>query len=162
MSETLPAAIETMTPAECVEIIVTVGDALTVDQVATLVNRVQWFKDQTKEADTTLKGFMVEWLDQPGRSLEIGTKRYYVGDKKKTVCNDTAKALEALLEMNGGDFEAMADQLSSQPIKHGAARNVLGDELWKEHFTVLVEKDLKTGKPVKQVKEIDERFVGKR
>lgn len=151
-----------LSPAECIDLIAQVGAGMTLDQIAGLRLRIDFLKAIVREADKALNDFLLEWLDEPGHSLEIGPKRYYIGTKKKTICNNVASTLEALLVAKGGDFAALADSLASQPIKYGAAKGTLGEEVWAEHFTQLIEKDIKTGKPLKVIKEADERFVGKR
>lgn len=128
------------------------------DVVAEIVTRVDYFKGAAKQLDTLLKEALLEYLNEPGKELIIGENRYYIGTKKKVVSGDKGKLLEALLESSGGDFEAVAEVLASQPFKHGACKGVLGDA-WGDHFTELVEDDVKTGKPKKEIKVVNDRFI---
>lgn len=129
------------------------------DDLAAIVNRVEFMKSAIREIDQQLKAALLEWLNaEPGRSLEIGPVRYYVGTKKKTVAGDAEKLLDALFTATGGDFQKVADCLGANAFKPGACRNPLGDD-WAAHFTEIVEDDVKTGKPRKEVKSIDTRFI---
>lgn len=128
------------------------------DVVAEIVTRVDYFKGAAKQLDALLKEALMEYLNEPGKELIIGEARYYIGTKKKVVSGDKGKLLEALLESSGGDFEAVADVLASQPFKHGACRTVLDDK-WGDHFTEIVEECVETKKPKKEVKVVNERFV---
>lgn len=148
---------ESMTLAETHDLIESCGVEMTPEEMTVVRDRVDYFKTAVRELDQLLNGIMLQWLDQPGNHLEIGPKRYYIGTKKKTVCGDVPAALEAVLTATGGDLGKLAELLGSQPLKYGACREVLGDA-WGDHFTEVVEQDLKTGKPLKAVKVADERF----
>jgi hypothetical protein len=52
----------------------------------------------------------------------------------------------------------VAEALSVNAIKPGHAKTLLGDK-WGDHFDVTEELDLKTGKPKKELKLADGRYI---
>lgn len=109
-----------------------------------------------REYSARLEEAAIDYIKErssPGNpySVETPTARFYVGDTKTTKCRDTARAVDAVLQACGGDFDTLLQCLSSQPLKHGACRAVLGEE-WDRHFEVVEKADIKTGKPVKGVR----------
>ena len=104
----------------------------------------------TKEYRARLKDAAIDYLERAG-GVDTATTRFYVGDKKTTKCRDTRAAVDAILQAAGGDFDEFMACLSSQPLKHGQCRAVLGDD-WGQHFTTETAPDLKTGKPAREIK----------
>lgn len=122
----------------------TAEDFLTaLDTEAALKAIVREYGDRLKEA-------AIEYINKHG-PVETVTTRFYVGNKRTTRCRDTERAVRAILEATGGDFDRMMGCLASQPLKHGECRSVLGND-WGRHFEVVETPDLKTGKPQKELK----------
>lgn len=131
--------------------VLSVNDTMTSDQVLEIRERVLFAKAKLKELEQTLEEGLIEWMRANGDLVISDDKRLYIGQDKRTRCNDPAATLEALLTATGGDFGAVCDCLSSGAWKHGACRKPLGDA-WDEHFTT------ETVDRVK-VKEADKRFA---
>lgn len=103
-----------------------------------------------REYSARLEEAAIDYINRHG-PVESLTARFYVGTAKTTKCRDTALAVDAVLQACGGDFGTLLQCLSSQPLKHGACRGVLGDE-WDRHFETTEKADIKTGAPVKGIK----------
>lgn len=129
------------------------------ETVLELYERVAGAKQQIREIDAALKCGMIEWINANGQ-IQHGTKRFYVGNKRTTKTKGKAAAIMAILDSTGGDLDALASLLVAEPIKPGAAKKQLGDELWDVHFEVLDVPDLKTGKATTtELKVVDERYL---
>lgn len=117
---------------------------------------------RVKELKAQHEAALIEYLAENG-DIEIGDRRYYVGQAKNVKCNSVPKAFYAMIEHYDGDFEQIAKEcLSSNAIKHGAFKTVLGEDKFRVHFTTTVVPDLKTGKPKKVVGKQDKRFAPKK
>ena len=127
------------------------------DAVA-LLSRISVAKDRMRDLDKMVKEAVIEFIDRTGlEPTTLDGKRYYVGIVKRTKCNDTRAALEALLNATGGDLDAIAECLSSNALKPGACRKSL-DGTWDDHFTVTESPDLKTGKAKRTLQLADDRY----
>lgn len=104
----------------------------------------------TKQYRAKLKDALIRYIDERG-DVETVTGRLYVGNTKTTKCNDVSRTIDAILRAADGDFEAFVSCLNSQPLKHGACHEVLGDK-WGQHFTETIKKDIKTGAPTRSIK----------
>lgn len=124
---------------------------LTNDQVCELWARVQQAKNAIKDIDAKLKDAMIEWCEANG-DLTIGQTRYYVGTKSTVKCPDVQAVLGCVLSQTGGDLDAVGQCLSAGAWKHGAVKGVVGDVLWDRLFERVIEPDLKTGQPRKELK----------
>lgn len=134
-----------------------------VEQVMDLREKLAFMAGQIKALQQSMDARLMEWIEANG-AITIGTRKIYVGTKKDTKCKDLKPALVALLEASGGDWEAFAECLSSNAIKYGAAKTVLGEDVWAQHFEVVTKTELKEGeeKPVKQLVDFDEKFLPKK
>jgi hypothetical protein len=132
-----------------------------IDVIADAIGKVDALKRAAKEATAELDGLLTEYVQVNG-PVTIGTIRYYVGPKRKTKLQLTLeRALTILIESAQGDVGTVAGCLSSDALKHGACRDVLGDR-WDEVFVVVEETELKEGKPVKaapSLQKLDTRFL---
>ena len=92
----------------------------------------------------------------PDLDCTIGDIRYYIGTVKKIKARDPGTTFDKLATALGGDFDAINRCLSSNAIKYGAARAELEEVgapgVWDELFEVVVEDELKTGKPTGRAK----------
>lgn len=115
---------------------------------------------QARQDVKIVEDAVMEWMTVTGtKDLQASEGvRYYVGTKKKTKCLDLNATLEAIITIAGGDIETVAEALSSNAIKPGHAKKVLGDA-WLDHFEVTEELDLKTGKAKKELKLADGRYI---
>lgn len=149
MSETSIATLE----EQCLSI----TNDMTVEQVMEIRERLMFAETRVKEAKASLNAALMDYIDANGPFV-VGDTRFYNGVKKTTKCKSVPKCVEALLTANSGDFDEFCKVLAAQPIKHGAAKGILGDA-WDEHFEVIEQQDVKTGKPKRETKAVDTRFL---
>lgn len=134
-----------------------ITDAASAEAIIELMNKVHWLNDRAREIKHRLDEQLIAWIDANG-AIEIGDIRYYVGTKKTDKCVNVTTTIAALMGAVGGDFDEFSAALCAQPIKVGAAKKLLGDK-FGELFQTIIEKDLKTGKPVRTVHRTDTRFI---
>lgn len=128
------------------------------DQVADVWNRWQAFKRLMAATDAGIKASVLEWCEARGSLNVGGGQRLYAGTKKETKCLDVRGALEALITETGGDIDAVAAVLSSQPFKDAAAKVAAGPAKAAEFWRTAEVSDLKTGVAVRELKQIDDNF----
>lgn len=117
-----------------------------------LVRRARELKAEAEQA-------AIGWIQRSGEDLVCGDVRYYVGTEKKVKPKDKAEVLDALLNAKDGDVAGIGEYLSSDPFKHGAVRELVGEEKFTLLFEVRFDADLKTGKPVKGLHKTNAAFV---
>jgi hypothetical protein len=102
------------------------------EQVAEVLGKLAFVREQAKAAQLAIEAQVVEWIKVNG-PLEAGTLFYWLGHLTEWKCREQAKALDALFQQSGGDFDTLArDFLSVNAIKCGAARRAIGDELFEK------------------------------
>ena len=111
-----------------------------------------------------MEAVLLAYMDHHACDLVISdTERLYVGQTKTTRSIDDQGILMAILEAGGGNLELLTTgpggMLASQPWKHGAVRELIGEQKFGECFRVEVKVDMKTGKPLRSVKLADDRFT---
>jgi hypothetical protein len=145
--------------ATCKENIETVesGEA-TSEQVLAALDYVVTLAFVTNELKKRMEEAAIKWIQANG-DLVDGDIRYYVGPNKSTKCLDLPGTLRALLEVSGGDLDAVVEVLSSGAFKPAKAREVLGeraDGLFETKETT----DLKTGKATgPRLQKSDPRYI---
>lgn len=127
-----------------------------IDELAMILDLVKHIEEMAGQIRKQSEDEMIERIRADGE-IVIGSIRYYVGDKKTTKCIDIQKCIEALLTAAAGDLEQVCKTLSSQPIKHGAAKEILGETEWSKFFVVETETELKEGKP--RLNKVDTKFL---
>ena len=128
------------------------------EEALDLMAQVERFKALGRQLHQQLEASLIQFIEANG-DIEVGEKRWYVGtDKSYKRKADIEDAVQALLEVTGGDLQAFCALLSSGALKPAACRTVLGDR-FTDLFETVVEKDLKTGAPKKAVKVFDARFA---
>lgn len=132
-------------------------DTATREQVLQSIGIMANLKAKVKELDANHKAALLAWIQFNGE-IEDGETRYYVGSEKRTKCNNNRQAIEAILNACAGDVDSLAACIASDGLKHGACKTVLGEDGYKEHFTVIVTEDVKTGKPKRKVLTASTRF----
>lgn len=133
-----------------------IHDESDADQVCIAIDAIDNAKRRIREIDAALKKSLIDWINRNG-DITIGSKRYYVGNKKTTKPRDLERLCEAAITAAEGDFATFADSLSANAFKPGACKKLLGDA-WDRHFEETIADDVKTGKPKKVINMIDERF----
>lgn len=139
--------------------VIRISEFSSADELAEVLTKLDTIKHFEKEMRDTLKARMLLWILANKRDITIGTKRYYAGVRKENKCRDRAMTLDKMLHAAGGDMAVVADILCSDPFKAGAAKDLLGHEVWSECFEVIEKTKLLDGKPAKEVLEVDERFI---
>jgi len=125
---------------------------------ALAINKLASLQALVRERKALLESALIEWIDHHGGELVVGDIRYYVGTKRSTKCKSKPATLQAILEANGGDLEAVCDHMASEPWKYGGLKELLGDK-WGECFEVISEPDLKEGIAVRRLQSINTRFL---
>ncbi len=138
--------------------VMTIEPSLSVDEVMTIYERVQFAKQETRRIEADLKEAMVEYIQANG-PIEVGTKKYYVGDDKTTKCVNVASTVNAILSATYGDVGRLAELMSAQPFKHGACKMVLTADMHSQLFVTETKPKLKEGKAVKQLQVIDTQYL---
>jgi hypothetical protein len=135
-------------------------NVLTPDDACQLLDAIASVKQRVEQAEESLKAFLLTWLPENGNDLRIGTKHWWVGPKKRPPkCKNVTRALEAIMEKTGGDWEATGNTLGSNAIKYGEARKILGNT-FLDHFEI-IEKDelLSEGENPNVLQCQDDRFI---
>ena len=143
------------------------------EQFAHARDLLDLLKQWTKQRETELETAMLERVTEKG-DLNLDPIRYYAGNEKETKCRDIQKAVVRLLnlalERSEGDLDAavekLADVLSTNAVKYGAARKWLAEvgaaEVFDELFEVTEKTVLKEGKPSrngKTLQKVDTRWI---
>lgn len=137
--------------------VVAVDQDASAEQVAETLMHLETVERAVKEVRRSFDEAFQSWLEQHG-SLTVGETRYYVGQKSSVKVIDKAAAFDALVKATGGDAARLAEILVASPFKTAAAREALGD-LFEQHFSTIVEMGTKEGKPVREVKALNPKFV---
>ena len=115
---------------------------------------LRWL-DEAKELKARCERLFAEWIIETGHEVEFGDIRYYVAPDKTTKCKDVAKALYAIIAACNGDMDRLPGFLSSDPFKSGAARTLLGEDVFAIHFrTIMNDEKLQKGKPRKGLRSL--------
>lgn len=138
--------------------VLTISTDAPADQVAAVKDMVDRLGEVARDLARQFKDQCIARIEASG-DVPLGDgRRLYVGPEKTTKSINNARTLEALLTATGGDEQAIAQLLSSQPWKHGACRAVLGDK-WDECFVIEKKLDLKTGVAKKDLLVFDPQFT---
>lgn len=130
------------------------------EQVVNLILARDAAKERLREACAGVDAFLKEWLEANGE-LELGDKRFFVGTETKKKDRDVARTYQCLRELSKP--VELVGLLSTSAFKPGAVEKFLAEkgvpDMFGELFDVTVETDLKTGKPLKKVREVNQRFL---
>lgn len=110
-------------------------------------------KELTDQAEQAAIGYIKEHGE-----FAVGETRYYVGVRKDTKCKDAKAVLAAVLEVTGGDLDAVNECLSSGAWKPGATKKVLGDAA-VQHFETVEVGELREGKAVPRLQVVNTAFT---
>ena len=133
------------------------GAKVPMDKILDALQHVKIVLDRAKNMKEFLDAAMLEWIVENHADIVVGEIRYYAGKSKSVKCQDVRGAIEAILEVSGGDFVKLCEVLSSNALKPGAAKTVLGDSFDKFFATVWDDK-LEEGTPVKTLKTFNPAF----
>lgn len=121
-------------------------------------SRMAVAKRRMREIDQLFREGLLEWLDKHG-DLEIGDVRVYAGTSKREKVRDLAAAIDSALTEVGGDVDRLVELLSANALKPGACGSMLGDDWRAEHFETEVVMEPKTGKPKREPKSLNTKFL---
>ena len=130
---------------------------VTQDEVVKALDLRSNLKAFVRELDGQIEAAVIRWINQNGE-IEVGDVRYYVGTEKTTKCVDPRRAIEAIFDAVGADFDSFLSTLVSQPFKPATTRTVVGDDVADSLFVTSTQEDVKTGKPRKRLQVVDSRF----
>jgi len=124
----------------------------TLEQVTMIQSRVSIAQRRLKRLAGLLKERMIQWINEHG-DIVIGEERQYVGNATSYKAKaEKHELFEEALKAAMGDFRRASEMLSSDCFKWAALRDLLGEETFAKLVSKEVKKDLKTGKPLKQLK----------
>lgn len=129
----------------------------TADHVAAALDEVAALKSRVKEIESDVETAAAAFVTANG-PVRMGNIEWRMSQVKSIKCNDIKNAVGALLDATGGDLDKLTECISSNGIKHGAARTVLGEAVFASHFTTTIKQDLE-GKPLKELTRIDTTFT---
>jgi hypothetical protein len=87
------------------------------------------------ESRDKVRAAVLEWVKVNGE-LTNGSQRWYVAKDKTEKCINVSKTFSAVMEAVAGDESQLALVLSTNAFKPGATKKLLGDETFKQLFTV--------------------------
>ncbi len=122
---------------------------------------------QARELQALVEARIIEYMQLNECDIAISDEeRLYVGTTKVTKSVDDQGILMAVLEAGKGNLGLLTTGaggvLASQPWKHGAVTELIGQEKADDLFRTTVKLDLKTGLPVRSLKVSDSRFYKSR
>jgi hypothetical protein len=126
------------------------------ERIGEAKNALAFIKERIRDAETALDERMMECVRAHG-PIEVAGMLYIISTPKTTKCVDVPAAVEALLGAVGGDFHRFCQLLSAQPIKYGAAKQQLAEDVFNLLFVTeardkLDAKPVVAGIPTKYVK----------
>lgn len=127
------------------------------EDLVEIIGRIDALEEDLDKLVKAKKAAMMTWLQANGQ-LVIGTVRYYLGKKTTVKALDVKSIFETLLRDT--DMDTLVSCFSSNAWKYGTVREVLNDETkFNSLFETKVIMDLATGKPLKEIKCVDSRFI---
>jgi hypothetical protein len=129
----------------------------TKEEVLIALNFTKRLRELAKELSDQAEAASIAWIQQNGEIID-GDVRFYVAPNKVTKCLDVKATLGAVLEVSGGDLDAVTECLSSSAWKHGATKKMLGDKA-DQFFETVETADLKTGIGAKRLQKVDQKFI---
>lgn len=138
------------------------GGKLDVERIRDIRQQIDFAKQQVKRLEEMWDSAMLEHVQAVG-PVVIGDIRYYAGTKKVTKCRSLEVTLGKFIGVgevvDEHTLRNLADHLSSNAFKPGAARLSMPPDQWDECFVVEEQAELKEGKPVKSLQSINTRFI---
>ncbi len=127
------------------------------DHIALTLTKLEGYIAHAQDLKRQLKDAMKPWIEANG-PVVIGDVRWVLVNKKTEKVRDLKSAVMALDKAVGGEFDLFIDALSVNAIKPGAAKKILGAD-FEKFFEVLIEMDVETKRPKKEVVALNDRFI---
>lgn len=116
-------------------------DARNPDDAMAIYDKWLALKEAVRELNLAFAEAMVVTIKaQPDHEIKVGTKRYYVGQRRRTICKDKAATVQSLLELLGPD--QLSECLKKQPFKPGTTRTALAQADSVEQYDQLFERQV--------------------
>ncbi len=136
------------------------GSLTAPNQLRELHSAVRSQIGKMRELLAQVEAAAIEHIEATGEDIDLGDgKRWYVGSEKKIKSKDDSAILHAILQAVEGDVGRLttgADGvLASSPWKHGAVRNLIGQEQFDALFETTITASLETGAVKKVLKTFD-------
>ena len=114
--------------------------------------------EAAKELKRHRDELFIERIRQHG-GFTLNTTRYFLSHPKTVKCRNVLTTVRRVLEAVGGDEDAFGRCLSSNALKVGQCRSLLGGD-FDAHFETVVRDKLETGEAApKELAAVDERFL---
>ncbi len=127
------------------------------DTAAARLDMARYLTEWAGELRRRYEQSLIAWMQHHKRELVIGDVRFYPGVRAVWKCPDAAAAMRAVLDACGGDLDATAGYLKSDPFKHGSCRGLLDVEDFRRVFVISNLDELREGQPVRLQRD-DMRF----
>lgn len=134
----------------------------TAEQIVVLRDARDAARQFLRSVDGLIEDISIAFIEQHG-PIECGEMRYVVAaDKSYKPRMDPAGMTRAFLNLHGGDMDKLVSYLSASAFRHGQLRKDLAEmrkpEMFDEFYETVVRKSVE-GKPVKQVQQLNTKFV---
>lgn len=131
-------------------------ETATPDEIAETLVKIESAMKRAKEWDAAAKAALTDRIKASGgKELPIGSDIWRLTRDKKVKCRDKAKALNAAMELAGGDMEAMArDYFASEPFKQGSMHKAMDDARFEELFETSYDESCE-----KKLTRVDPKFI---
>jgi hypothetical protein len=118
-SDTLPVK------ADADALLLAVNDESPLEQLAAASAAVDAMYERAKALREHRDALFADVCRRRG-PFTLGTMRYWLSHPKTVRCRSASNAVGAILDATGGDEEAFARSLTSNPFKIGICRSLLG------------------------------------
>lgn len=129
------------------------------EEVCAALDFVQRLSEVARELKRRVDIAAIGYIQTNGE-IQIGPRRFYVSEGTKTTkCLDTRKTYEKVMEVAGGNVDAVLDCLCSDPWKPAKTMKLIGygaDKLFK---TTRKPKLNQEGQPEPVLNVVDQRFI---
>jgi len=127
------------------------------DALLKTMNDLDLLKREVRELGHLMEAAAIDWIKAHG-DITVGEMRYYVGTTTHSKSTDHKATVDAILRAAGGDLDQLAECISSDGLKSGACKKLLGETVFHTKFSTVVMSDLKTGKPLRKLKKSNDNF----
>lgn len=136
--------------------------ATPINEVLNVIGLFGEAKAVLAEMQKAAEEIAVEILKRDGEAT-IGTVRWWAGVSKTTKCKSLKAAAEMIFQASGGDWDKFVDCLSSDAIKHGAAKKLFIEakmpEKYEQAFETKEKGKLESDAPKKTLQKLDSKYL---
>lgn len=131
------------------------------DEVLLWLDRMSAYLAAARSLREVVNQMAIAWIQENGPLIVNDEIRFGVGHQRTVRCLSVRDTLHAVLNVVGGDLDAVAALLSASAWKHGACRSVFTQSEYERFFEVEVKPKLVRGQiemPLKLIR-IDDRYT---